>query len=173
AHEVLAGEHDGDCRGQRFGGESRSVTSGRYDNSHLALDQISRQFRQSVVLALSRTVLNRDVLPLRITSFLQALTECTHQVHGAFNRRAPEEPNHRPRRLLRARRERPCGSHAAEQRDELAAIHSITSSERACRVGGTSKPGALAVLRLIPSSKVVGCTTGRSPGLAPPRMRPA
>jgi glutamine synthetase len=36
-------------------------------------------------------------------------------------------PGHRHRRLLRARRERPC-SCAAEKRDELAAPHSITSS---------------------------------------------
>src|SRR5262249_41532583 len=38
--------------------------------------------------------------------------------------------------LLRARRERPC-RRAAEQRDELAAPHSITSSARASSVGGT------------------------------------
>jgi hypothetical protein len=38
--------------------------------------------------------------------------------------------DHRHRRLLRARRERPCGSRAAEQRDELASPHSITSSSR-------------------------------------------
>ena len=36
-------------------------------------------------------------------------------------RRAAEEPDHRHRRLLRARRERPRGRRAAEQRDELAA----------------------------------------------------
>src|SRR5262249_33571758 len=56
--------------------------------------------------------------------------------------------------LLRARRERPRGRRAAEQRDELAAFHhSITSSARASSVGGTSRPRALAVLRLITSSK--------------------
>src|SRR5262249_60192636 len=128
-------------------------SSGRYDNSHLALDQISRQFRQSVVLAFSRTVLNRDVLPLRITSFLQALTECTHQVHGAFNRRAPEEPNHRHRRLLRAPRERPCSRRAAEQRDEVAPPnHSITSSARARKDSGIVRPTAFAALTLTTSS---------------------
>ena len=40
-------------------------------------------------------------------------------------------------RLLRARRERPRGRRAAEQRDELAPPHSITSSARASSVGGT------------------------------------
>ena len=47
-----------------------------------------------------------------------------------------KEPDHRHRRLLRARRERPRRRRAAEQRDELAAVHSITSSARASSVGG-------------------------------------
>jgi hypothetical protein len=41
--------------------------------------------------------------------------------------------------LLRPRHERP-PSNAAEQRDELAPLHSITSSARADSVGGTSMP---------------------------------
>ena len=45
---------------------------------------------------------------------------------------------------------------AAEQRDELAPSHSITSSARASSVGGTSRPSALAVLRLMTSSNLVG-----------------
>src|SRR5262249_53129254 len=57
--------------------------------------------------------------------------------------------------LLRARREWP-RSRAAEKRDELASSHSITSSARASSVGGTSRPSALAVLRLITSSYLVG-----------------
>src|SRR6516225_6465592 len=43
--------------------------------------------------------------------------------------------------LLRSCRERPC-CRAAEQRDERAAIHSITSSARASSVGGTSRASA-------------------------------
>src|SRR5262249_54438189 len=52
---------------------------------------------------------------------------------------------HDPPRLRRARRERPCCRRAADERDELAALHSITSSARASTVGGTSRPSALAV----------------------------
>src|SRR3954451_4540667 len=44
--------------------------------------------------------------------------------------------------------------------------HSITSSARASSVGGTSRPRALAVLRLMASSNFVGCWTGRAAGLA-------
>ena len=57
--------------------------------------------------------------------------------------------------LLRARRERPRGRRAAEQRYELPPFHSITSSARASKVAGTSRPSAFAVARLITRSKRV------------------
>src|SRR5262249_55523954 len=75
-----------------------------------------------------------------------------------------------PLRLLCARHERPRDSRAAEQRDQRAAHHSITSSARASSDGGTMTPSALAVGRLITSSSLVGNSTGRSPGLAPFRI---
>src|SRR5262249_55849261 len=63
---------------------------------------------------------------------------------------------------------------AAEQRDELAARdHSITSSAAASSVVGTSRPSVLAVFRLITSSNLVDCITGRSAGFSPLRTRPA
>ena len=49
-------------------------------------------------------------------------------------------------------------------------VYSITSSARASSIGGTSSPSALAVLRLITSSNLVGCSTGRSAGFSPLRM---
>src|SRR3954465_6461391 len=49
--------------------------------------------------------------------------------------------------------------------------HSITSSARASTVGGISRPSALAVLRLMANSNLVGACTGRSAGLAPFRIR--
>jgi hypothetical protein len=71
----------------------------------------------------------------------------------------------------------PCGrasrgsslSILAEPHDELP--HSITSSARASTVGGISMPSALAVLRLMISSYLVGACTGRSAGFSPLRMR--
>src|SRR5215468_9618475 len=60
--------------------------------------------------------------------------------------------------------------HAAEQRDELAPFHSITSSARASRVAGISRLSALAVVRLMTRSNLVGCSTGMSAGLAPRRI---
>src|SRR5262249_1691051 len=109
--------------------------------------------------------------------FLQTLQECREA--GLSLRIFPGEIHQHPDAPhalapLRARRERPRGRRPAEQRDELAAFHhSITSSAAACSVSGTVRPSALAVLRLITSSKVVGCSTGSSDGLAPLRIRPA
>src|SRR5215467_2218801 len=50
--------------------------------------------------------------------------------------------------------------------------HSITSSARPSSVIGKVRPSALAVLRLITSSALVDCCTGRSAGLSPLRTRP-
>jgi hypothetical protein len=50
------------------------------------------------------------------------------------------------------------------------AIHSITSSARASIVGGTVRPNAFAVVRLMTRSNLVGCSTGRSAGFAPRRI---
>jgi hypothetical protein len=46
----------------------------------------------------------------------------------------------------------------------------ITWSARSSSVCGMVSPRALAVLRLIASSNFVGCSMGRSPGLAPLRI---
>ena len=53
------------------------------------------------------------------------------------------------------------------------ARYSITSSARASSEGGTLSPSILAVETLITSSNFAACTTGKSAGLAPLRIRPA
>jgi hypothetical protein len=50
------------------------------------------------------------------------------------------------------------------------AAQRITSSAWKRSVGGSVRPKAWAVFRLMTSSKVVGCSTGRSAGLAPLRI---
>src|SRR5262249_23294638 len=69
-------------------------------------------------------------------------------------------------RLLRAHRARP-RDRAAEQRDEVAALHSITSSARSRMDVGNAIPKLFAVLRLITSANFVGNSAGSSAGLAP------
>ena len=54
---------------------------------------------------------------------------------------------------------------------EVAEFYSITSSAVASSVGGMVSPSALAVVRLIAVSNLVGACTGRSAGFAPRRIR--
>src|SRR5262249_23222362 len=49
--------------------------------------------------------------------------------------------------------------------------HSITSSASATKLLGISRPSALAALRLMLNSYLLGCCTGNSAGFAPLRMR--
>jgi hypothetical protein len=51
-------------------------------------------------------------------------------------------------------------------------VYSITASARASRMGGTSMPSIRAVWALITSSNFDDCTTGKSAGFVPLRMRP-
>src|SRR5262249_49086074 len=138
------------------------------EERYLPTKKVRHQKRQPVSLTLVRTVLNRDVLALDEACFLEALAERSHAL--VRNRSTAEKPDDRHRRLLRVRRERP-HRHAAEQCDELAAFHSITSSARASSIGDTSRPIILAVLRLSTVSYLVGVCTGRSAGFSPLRMR--
>src|SRR5262245_57062103 len=59
-------------------------------------------------------------------------------------------------------------------RKQMQQLHrySITSSATASSPGGKLRPNALAVLRLITSSNLVDCMTGRSAGFSPLRIRP-
>src|SRR5262249_50181015 len=108
--------------------------------------------------------------------FLQPLQECPNAgLPFSIARGEVHEDTDAPHpvRLLRPRRDRPSCRRGAEQRHELAPPdHSITSSASASRVGGTSRPSAFAVFRLITSSNLVGRSTGKSEGFSPLRIRP-
>ena len=54
---------------------------------------------------------------------------------------------------------------------QQSAAYSITSSALARSDGGTVRPSALAVLRFMTNSNLVGACTGRSAGFSPLRMR--
>src|SRR5215831_11700219 len=115
------------------------------------------------------SILRPDISALNPAGFLKALLKRRNPnlcfPIGFWN---PHQNADRPDALdLCARRERPRGGHAAKQRDELAAPHSITRSASASSWGGISSPSAFAVLKLITSSNFVGCSTGKSAGLAP------
>src|SRR5262245_7534983 len=89
----------------------------------MTADEIIGECGQSIVLAIGPAVLDRRILALDIAGFAQAPTESGYAGGECYSRSAVEETNHWHRRLLRARRERPRGRRAAEQRYELAALH--------------------------------------------------
>src|SRR5262249_10491485 len=138
----------------------------------MTVHEVCGQCGKSIVTAFRPAIFDRDILALDGTGFLQTLVERRYEMCIRTGRSAVEIADHRHRRLLRARRERPC-SRAAEQRDELAAFHSITWSARWDSAGGTSRFSDLAVFRLITNSNLVDCCTGRLAGFSPLRIWPA
>jgi len=101
----------------------------------------------------------------------KSLHQQAREYVGRTGGREGNDDADRPRRIgLRARRERPSCYRAAEESDEGAPLHSITSSARSRNDSGIVKPSALAVVRLTTRSNLVGCSTGMSPGFAPRRI---
>src|SRR5262249_53786294 len=123
--------------------------------------------------ALRPAELDDNALALDVAEIAQPRPQRFHLARSRGSGGEMQIPD--PSNLCRlcARRERPRRRRAANERDELASLHSITSSAMASTPGGIVRPSAFAVLRLITSSNLVGCTTGRSAGFAPLRMRPA
>src|SRR5262249_11592515 len=86
-------------------------------------------------------------------------------------RRGPQIADGRKLRwLLRPRRQRPRGC-TADKRDELAAVHSITSSAATRSASGTVRSRALAVLVLLKGRYRVGCENGKPLGFSPRKIR--
>src|SRR6266850_5464334 len=65
-----------------------------------------------------------------------------------------------------------CAAELTWHLDQRMFRYSITLSAAASSVGGTVRPKALAALRLITNSKLVGCWIGKSAGLVPLRTFP-
>src|SRR5262249_31253012 len=160
-------EDDRNCRDRGPCDECRRRVQ-RGDHSNLSARELGGQPGQALVLIIAVAIVDDHVAAFDVALLRQTLSK------------NPDERLRQPARgkkghhwtggLLRARNQRPRGR-AGEQRDELAPFHSITSSARSGNAGGICKPIALAVLRLITSSNLVGACTGRSPGFSPRKMR--
>jgi len=122
-HRITANrEDDWNRRSRPFGSESAGVAT-RNEHRHLTANEISRQRGQTIELTFRKTVFDRHVLALDISGCVQSTTECVERNPQRVGRPGDKESDHRHRRLLRARRERPCGRRAAEERDEFAPFH--------------------------------------------------
>src|SRR5262249_46371862 len=141
------------------------------NHGHLTMNQISRQCGQPFVLIPGEAIFDSDVLTLDKACVFQTLTERGEELWGVVGCPGGEDPDHRHRRLLRARRRRPCDRHARGTGDERASFNSIPAWAVAGSVDGTSSPSALAVLRLITVWCLVGNCTGRSAAFSPLKIR--
>ncbi len=165
----MEGEYDGD-RLSRLPGRFHLSRRNRENNFDIHADQLGRKYVQ-LFDCIRPTELNDNVLALDIAEVTQACLQRLYPVRGRRRGTETQVPDPRDlRRLLRARRERPSESCAAEERDDIPPPHSITSSARPRIEGGIVRPSALAVLRLITSWYLEACSTGRSAGLAPLRI---
>src|SRR5262249_4593525 len=153
-------------RGKRWSGR----TCGK-DHGRLKVNQIGHHRGQPIIMPVRPAVFDGDVFAFDKTRFFQTALECGHERSPFCGGWATKKADHWDSPMLRARRERPRGCRAAEQGDEVAPCHSITSSARASSAGGISRLSALAVLRFITRSYLVGYCTGRSAGFSPLKMR--
>jgi hypothetical protein len=100
-------EHNRDGFGRRFGCKRTVCTLQDNDHGHLSANQFGDQRRQPIVSTLCPPVFNRDVLAFDVTDILQASTEIGEVLAVGFERCEVKKPDHRNRRLLRARHNRP------------------------------------------------------------------
>src|SRR5215475_10966132 len=137
------GEHDRNDRGRLFGGEHCRRSLRDYDMD-LEPHEFSHDLSEALVAPSRPAILDRDIAAFGPAAFAEPLHECGNPLALALRRALTHESDERWLWLLRSRRNRPHRHRAAEQGDELAAPHSITSSARASSVGGTSRPSTLA-----------------------------
>src|SRR5262249_50460023 len=146
-----------------------------HDHIHVQTDEVGGELKDAIVSARGVSLFDDEVSALNVTKRAQSIAEGIE--FPLIWRSSSKKSNSGDLcRLLRKCRQRPRRRRAAEQSDELTATHpgnhSITSSASASSLSGTSRPSALAVVRLITNSSFVDCMTGRSAGFSPLRIRP-
>ena len=109
------------------------------DHCDPAGHHIGNDRRQSIGLTAGRAIFDCEVATFDQARFFQTLLKPDIASHG----RAAQVTNHRHRRLLPPSHERPRRRRAAEQPDELAADHSITSSASASSFAGRGRVPSL------------------------------
>src|SRR5262245_21526714 len=140
----------------------------REDQIDLEPDKLVCDLGKALSASLAPAILNRDIPALDPAQLTQPLHKRGGQMARICHRTRGHHPNGRQlSSLLRPGRERPRRCSPADQRDEVAPPHSITSSVRASSETGTSRPNAFAVLRLMTSSNLSANCTGRFAGVSP------
>src|SRR5215510_484176 len=135
-------ENNRNCRGRGPCRECRRRVQ-RGDHGNLSARKLGSQPGQALVLIIAVAIVDHHVAAFEVALLGQTLSK------------NPDERLRQPARgkkghhwtggLLRSRRERPCCRRAAEQRNEVATPHSITSSASASNLSGMVRPSVFAV----------------------------
>src|ERR1700730_15199296 len=170
ADHVIGERHDGNGRRGSLRRANRGVAAAQ-DRVGAGADDLGGDGGKSIVARIEAAAIDRKILSLDESLPGKLLKKWRPDDRRQRNQHA--DPPHAIA-LLAAPRARPKqrrrGRRTAQERDELAALHSITLSARTRIESGTVRPSAFAVLRLMTNSNLVGCSTGRSAGLAPLRI---
>src|SRR5262249_21241149 len=170
--DARIGEPEADDRQRRRDPLKRDSCAGRAGHQDVPLERYQFPRQGLEIFDRAIAIVDIHIATLRVAQAAQAIDEGGVVLLQAQRKERDARTGVGRAGVLRTRRERP-RRRAAKQRDEIAPPnHSITSSARASSVGGTSRPSALAVLRLIISSTFVACCTGKSAGFSPLRIGP-
>src|SRR5262249_51196270 len=133
------GEDDGNCRGRSPGRNRCGKVIGK-DGGHLIANQLGSELGKAIILV-RMPQFDGYIASFDIAQVVQALAERCQAIRCRWSSRAQPSDN---RPLLRACRKRPRSRRAAEQRDEVAPPHSITSAATSS-LSGTVRPSIRAV----------------------------
>jgi hypothetical protein len=113
---ILGGTEDNGNRGGCRLGRERRGAGACNDHCDLPTNQFGRQRRQPIDLIVGPAIFDGHVLALNKARVFQALAERTQAVRLSVRRCGVKKPDHRYRRLLRTRRERPSDGCRAAKR---------------------------------------------------------
>src|SRR5215475_9721498 len=169
-HGIDRNEDNGNGAGRLLGGAGHRCAAD-YDDINLERNQFCGEGGEPLVLSLGISVFNDDIATHDVPEVLESLEKGLADLGNG--RDAPKVAYASELgRLLRLGGERRKQNRAHARKERAAIHHSMTSSARPSSEGGIVRPRALAVLRLMISSNLVGCSTGSSAGLAPLRILP-
>src|SRR5262249_12337485 len=140
-------ENDRDHR-CRLPGRERRESVVRNDHIDLEPGELGGDLGQSLAASLRPPIFAPSVAALAPAKLTQSLDKGGGPFPLCRCRPRAQQTHERGFAPLRARPARPRRGRAAEQRDELAPLHSITSSARRRKDSGIFSPIALAVVRL-------------------------
>jgi hypothetical protein len=166
-NRIRQGDHDDGHRRRRLLGCSGCGSPCRDEDLDGEAHELGRQRGEPLVLPLGIAELQDEIIPLHIAEGAQRLPEDLEIGIGAAAPARESTNAMHVRGWLCVGRAWDDEETHDQHDEERQRGHRITSSAWKSRLGGTVRPSAWAVLRLITSSNFIACSTGKSAGVAP------